>query len=72
MKSNLDMRDRWDLNPRSSGLAATSVGARCPILAVLASYAAVRMRSRLRSLAAKDFLGIKTNFVGSTIFNRRK
>ena len=35
-KSNLDMRDRWDLNPRSSGLTAMSVGARCPILVVLA------------------------------------
>src|SRR5467141_1504794 len=42
--------DRWDLNPRSSGLAATSVGARCPILVVLASRVAVRKRSRLRSL----------------------
>jgi len=43
-------RDRWDLNPRSSGLAAISVGARCPILVVLASGVADRMRSRLRSL----------------------
>jgi hypothetical protein len=32
-----ERRDRWDLNPRSSGLAARSVGARCPILVVLAA-----------------------------------
>jgi intein-encoded DNA endonuclease-like protein len=29
-------RDRRDLNPRSSGFAAVGVGARCPILVVLA------------------------------------
>jgi len=34
----LAWRDRWDLNPRPSGLAARSAGARCPILVVLASH----------------------------------
>src|SRR5437016_11513649 len=31
-------RDRWDLNPRPSGLTARSAGARCPILIILASH----------------------------------
>ncbi len=36
-KVRLAERDRWDLNPRPSGLPAVgSAGARCPILIVLA------------------------------------
>jgi len=35
-KARRDKRDRWDLNPRSSGLPVVfGVGARCPILAFL-------------------------------------